>query len=299
MYLQRSAAALLFQEINVIENFIDTALSVISGVRILDIVDIAIVAFAIYKTMQFISQTRARQLVKGLLFLIVIMLLSSIFKLYTVHFILYNGLNYGLMAIVIIFYPELRRALEYLGRGKLFSKLFISGDKDKNEVKGMISQICSAVDYFSSNKVGALIVIEREIALGDIAGTGTVVDADVSAALLETIFYEGSALHDGAVIVRADRVYAAGCVLPLTQSKNLEKTLGTRHRAGIGITEVSDALVIIVSEETGIISSASEGKLSRFLDVRSVEKLLYSAYLSGLDAEESSGAFLNLFRRKK
>ena len=282
-----------------IKNFIDTALSVISGVRILDIVDIAIVAFAIYKTMQFISQTRARQLVKGLLFLIVIMLLSSIFKLYTVHFILYNGLNYGLMAIVIIFYPELRRALEYLGRGKLFSKLFISGDKDKNEVKGMISQICSAVDYFSSNKVGALIVIEREIALGDIAGTGTVVDADVSAALLETIFYEGSALHDGAVIVRADRVYAAGCVLPLTQSKNLEKTLGTRHRAGIGITEVSDALVIIVSEETGIISSASEGKLSRFLDVRSVEKLLYSAYLSGLDAEESSGAFLNLFRRKK
>ena len=282
-----------------IENFIDTALSVISGVRILDIVDIAIVAFAIYKTMQFISQTRARQLVKGLLFLIVIMLLSSIFKLYTVHLILYNGLNYGLMAIVIIFYPELRRALEYLGRGKLFSKLFISGDKDKNEVKGMISQICSAVDYFSSNKVGALIVIEREIALGDIAGTGTVVDADVSAALLETIFYEGSALHDGAVIVRADRVYAAGCVLPLTQSKNLEKTLGTRHRAGIGITEVSDALVIIVSEETGIISSASEGKLSRFLDVRSVEKLLYSAYLSGLDAEESSGAFLNLFRRKK
>ena len=282
-----------------IENFIDTALSVISGVRILDIVDIAIVAFAIYKTMQFISQTRARQLVKGLLFLIVIMLLSSIFKLYTVHFILYNGLHYGLMAIVIIFYPELRRALEYLGRGKLFSKLFISGDKDKNEVKGMISQICSAVDYFSSNKVGALIVIEREIALGDIAGTGTVVDADVSAALLETIFYEGSALHDGAVIVRADRVYAAGCVLPLTQSKNLEKTLGTRHRAGIGITEVSDALVIIVSEETGIISSASEGKLSRFLDVRSVEKLLYSAYLSGLDAEESSGAFLNLFRRKK
>lgn len=282
-----------------IENFIDTALSVISGVRILDIVDIAIVAFAIYKTMQFISQTRARQLVKGLLFLIVIMLLSSIFKLYTVHFVLYNGLNYGLMAIVIIFYPELRRALEYLGRGKLFSKLFISGDKDKNEVKGMISQICSAVDYFSSNKVGALIVIEREIALGDIAGTGTVVDADVSAALLETIFYEGSALHDGAVIVRADRVYAAGCVLPLTQSKNLEKTLGTRHRAGIGITEVSDALVIIVSEETGIISSASEGKMSRFLDVRSVEKLLYSAYLSGLDAEESSGAFLNLFRRKK
>ena len=152
----------------------------------------------------------------------------------------------------------------------------------------MISQICSAVDYFSSNKVGALIVIERR-SLWEISPVPAPWWTQMSAPLFwKRFFYEGSALHDGAVIVRADRVYAAGCVLPLTQSKKLEKTLGTRHRAGIGITEVSDALVIIVSEETGIISSASEGKLSRFLRRASVEKLLYSAYLSGLDAEESS-----------
>ena len=279
-----------------IENFIDTALSVISGVRILDIVDIAIVAFAIYKTMQFISQTRARQLVKGLLFLIVIMLLSSIFKLYTVHFILYNGLNYGLMAIVIIFYPELRRALEYLGRGKLFSKLFISGDKDKNEVKGMISQICSAVDYFSSNKVGALIVIEREIALGDIAGTGTVVDADVSAALLETIFYEGSALHDGAVIVRDGIVAAAGCMLPMSTNSNLSRDLGMRHRAGIGITERTDAIAVIVSEETGAISVAVDGMLTRRLTPDIFETLLRNKLVP--DRETIKDKFMNKVKKK-
>ncbi len=282
-----------------LQNFFDTVVSVISGIRIMDIVDIAIVAFAVYKLMNFISRTRAKQLVRGLLVLVAIMFMSDIFNLYTVHFILYNGLLYGLMAIIVIFYPELRRVLEYLGRGSFFSKHFISGDKDKKEVKDMISQICIAVDYFSANKMGALIVIEQEIALGDIAGTGTVMDSEVSAALLETVFYEGSALHDGAVIIREDRIYAAGCVLPLTQSKNLERTLGTRHRAGIGITEVSDSIVIIVSEESGIISSASEGKLSRFLDVRSVEKLLYSAYLSGPESAESSSAFLNMFRRKK
>lgn len=281
------------------DNFLSTAVSVLSGIRIMDIVDIAIVAFAIYKTIGFIRKTRAQQLVKGLLILVAVMFLSSIFNLYTVHFLLYNGLIYGLMAIVVIFYPELRRALEYLGRSNFLSKLFLSTNRDKSEVKEMISQICSAVDYFSANKVGALIVIEQEIALGDIAGTGTVVDADVSAALLETIFYEGSALHDGAVIVREDRIYAAGCVLPLTQSKNLERTLGTRHRAGIGITEVSDALVLIVSEETGIISSASEGRLSRFLDVKSVEKLLYSTYLSGIDSSESSNPIFNRLRRRK
>ena len=281
------------------DNFLSTAVSVLSGIRIMDIVDIAIVAFAIYKTIGFIRKTRAQQLVKGLLILVAVMFLSSIFNLYTVHFLLYNGLIYGLMAIVVIFYPELRRALEYLGRSNFLSKLFLSTNRDKSEVKEMISQICSAVDYFSANKVGALIVIEQEIALGDIAGTGTVVDADVSAALLETIFYEGSALHDGAAIVREDRIYAAGCVLPLTQSKNLERTLGTRHRAGIGITEVSDALVLIVSEETGIISSASEGRLSRFLDVKSVEKLLYSTYLSGIDSSESSNPIFNRLRRRK
>ena len=274
-----------------------SALDIISDIRILDIIDIAIVAFAIYKIIDFISRTRAQQLVKGLVVLIVALALSDIMNLYTVHFVLNAVMTYGLMAIIVIFYPELRRALEYLGRSKLFfSKQFANVQKDT--AKEIISQICKAVEYFSSNKTGALIVIEREIALGDIVETGTKVDADITAMLLDTIFYEGSALHDGAVIIRQDRLLAAGCVLPLTRNNNLEHTLGTRHRAGIGVTEVSDAVTIIVSEETGIISMASDGMLSRFLDVKTVEKNLYGIYLSSdLDSSETSGSLMNFLRR--
>ena len=274
-----------------------SALDIISDIRILDIIDIAIVAFAIYKIIDFISRTRAQQLVKGLVVLIVALALSDIMNLYTVHFVLNAVMTYGLMAIIVIFYPELRRALEYLGRSKLFfSKQFANVQKDT--AKEIISQICKAVEYFSSNKTGALIVIEREIALGDIVETGTKVDADITAMLLDTIFYEGSALHDGAVIIRQDRLLAAGCVLPLTRNNNLEHTLGTRHRAGIGVTEVSDAVTIIVSEETGIISMASDGMLSRFLDVKTVEKNLYRIYLSSdLDSSETSGSLMSFLRR--
>ena len=274
-----------------------SALDIISDIRILDIIDIAIVAFAIYKIIDFISRTRAQQLVKGLVVLIVALALSDIMNLYTVHFVLNAVMTYGLMAIIVIFYPELRRALEYLGRSKLFfSKQFANVQKDT--AKEIISQICKAVEYFSSNKTGALIVIEREIALGDIVETGTKVDADITAMLHDTIFYEGSALHDGAVIIRQDRLLAAGCVLPLTRNNNLEHTLGTRHRAGIGVTEVSDAVTIIVSEETGIISMASDGMLSRFLDVKTVEKNLYGIYLSSdLDSSETSGSLMSFLRR--
>ena len=211
---------------------------------------------------------------------------------------MYNGLAYGLIAIMVIFYPELRRALEYLGRSK-FTLLKQSVSIEKSAAKELISHISKTVEYFSSNKVGALIIFEREIALGDIMETGTKVDAEVTSMLLQTIFYEGSALHDGAVIIRNGRLLAAGCVLPLTRNNSLEATLGTRHRAGIGITEVSDAISIIVSEETGIISMASEGRLSRFLDIKTIEKMLYNIYLSGIDSSDTSRTFLNLFRRKR
>lgn len=284
---------------NFFSSMFSSAWDIISDIRVLDIIDIAIVAFAIYKIIDFISRTRAQQLVKGLVVVAVAFLLSDMLNLYTVHFVLNAVVTYGLMAIIVIFYPELRRALEYLGRSKFFfSKQFANVQKDN--AKEIILQICKAVEYFSANKTGALIVIEREIALGDIVENGTKVDADITAMLLDTIFYEGSALHDGAVIIRQDRLLAAGCVLPLTRNNNLEHTLGTRHRAGIGITEVSDAVTIIVSEETGIISMASDGTLSRFLDVKTVEKNLYSIYLtSDLDSSETSGLLMNLFRRIK
>ena len=234
--------------------------NIVSGIGITDILDILIVTFIIYKLLDFIRETRAEQLAKGLLVLVIITVLSKVLQLYTLHWILSGVMTVGLIAIVVIFQPELRRGLEYLGRSKLSNVLT---EVDKDEAKHMVGQLVEAVDTMSSSRTGALIVIEREISLNDIAETGTVIDAAVSAQLIGNIFYEGAPLHDGALIIRGDRLYAAGCVLPLTQNKDLNKELGTRHRAGIGITENSDALVIIVSEETGIISTAQNGKISR------------------------------------
>ena len=280
------------------QDFFNTLLDAVSGIRIMDIVDIAIVAFAIYKIINFINNTRAKQLVKGLVFLLGALVVSDLLNLYTVHFILSNAMTYGIVAVVVIFAPELRRALEMLGRHKFFNiKQLTSTEKDSK--KGMISQLCRSLEYFSSNQVGALIVLERDTALGDVIETGTKVDAEVSAMLLETIFYEGSALHDGAVVIRDERVYAAGCVLPLSRNDALDRSLGTRHRAGVGVTEISDAVTIIVSEESGIISMASEGNLYRYLDVRTIEKNLYGLFMSDGEDDGTSNSLLNLFRRKK
>ena len=250
--------------------------NIVSGIGITDILDILIVTFIIYKLLDFIRETRAEQLAKGLLVLVIITLLSKVLQLYTLHWILSGVMTVGLIAIVVIFQPELRRGLEHLGRSKLSNVLT---EVEKEEAKHMVGQLVEAVDNMSSSRTGALIVIEREISLNDIAETGTITDSAISSQLIGNIFYEGAPLHDGALIIRGDRLYAAGCVLPLTQNKDLNKELGTRHRAGIGITENSDALVIIVSEETGIISTAQNGRLTRFLDAKNVEKILYSIYL--------------------
>ena len=250
--------------------------NIVSGVGFTDILDILIVTFIIYKLLVFIRETRAEQLAKGLLLLVIATLLSKVMQLYTLHWILSGVMTVGLIAVVVIFQPELRRGLEYLGRSKFSNVL---SEVDKEEAKYMVAQLVEAVDSMSASRTGALIVIEREISLNDVAETGTVIDAAVSAQMIGNIFNEGAPLHDGALIIRGDRLYAAGCVLPLTQNKNLNKELGTRHRAGIGIAENSDALVIIVSEETGIISLAQNGKLTRFLDVKKIEKTLLNLYL--------------------
>ncbi|MDO5332145.1 MAG: diadenylate cyclase CdaA, partial [Bacillota bacterium] len=205
-------------------------------------------------------------------------------------------LSIGLIALVVVFQPELRRALEYLGRGKFATKAF---SMDVENITGNVNMIVSALDYFSQRKEGAIIVIERETALTDISETGTIVDAKLSEETLENIFYKGSPLHDGAVILRSDRIYAAGCVLPLTSNQNLSKDLGTRHRAGIGMTEVSDAVALIVSEETGIISMAVDGKLNRFLDLKTVEKYLLNMYLNELDENQTAlQRFVGAWRKK-
>ena len=252
--------------------------NVFSGVGITDVIDIIIVAFVIYKLLGLIKQTRAEQLMKGVLLLVVATFLSGFFNLHTINWLLNGAVMLGAVAILVVFQPELRRALEYMGRSKIVKAPLKQMDKEKG--KQISAHIIKALETFSKDRVGALIVFERETSLYDIVETGTVVDAQLSEQLLGNIFYEGSPLHDGAVIIRDGRIYAAGCVLPLTRNNTISKELGTRHRAGIGITENSDALVIIVSEETGIISMASDGQLSRFLDIKTVEKTLLNMYLN-------------------
>lgn len=270
-----------------------------SGVGITDVIDVVIVAFVVYKILGFIKETRAEQLAKGLLILVVANFASKWLHLYTLNWILVKTMDLGVIALIIVFQPELRRGLEYLGRSKILSKQF--GQMDKDKVKQLTSVLIKSVDFFSAHRVGALIIMERETTLSDIAETGTIIDAEISTELLGNLFYEGSPLHDGAVILRGDRIWAAGCVLPLTQNKNLSKELGTRHRAGIGITENSDAISLIVSEETGIISIAIDGKLSRFLDLKTVEKTLLNVYLSQISdgSKMSRMPFMNMFRRRK
>ena len=249
-----------------------------SGIRITDIIDILIVAVVVYKLLGLIKQTRAEQLFKGVLLLVVATFLSDLFNLHTINWILKGTVALGAVAILVVFQPELRRGLEYLGRSKFVNAPFEQMDKEKG--KHITSNIVKAIDSFSRDRVGALIVFERQTNLTDIMESGTIVDAEISDQILGNIFYEGAPLHDGAVIIRDGRVYAAGCVLPLTKNNSISKDLGTRHRAGIGITENSDALTLIVSEETGIISIAEDGQLSRFLDVKTVEKILLNMYMN-------------------
>ncbi len=274
----------------------DYILTLISSIRINDVLDILITAFVIYKILGFIKQTRAQQLVKGLLIIVVAYFASDILGLNTINWLLKGLFTFGLFAIVVIFQPELRRGLEFMGRSK-FAVGPIS-QLDSEKAKYIVDEISSAAGEFSQSRTGALIVFEREIALDDIAESGTRLNAEISAQLLGNIFYEGAPLHDGAVIIRSDQIYAAGCVLPLTENKNLNKSLGTRHRAGIGVSERSDALVLIVSEETGIISVAEDGRLRRFLDEKDVEKILLGMYLTGKD-EDHSFKFSKIFERLK
>lgn len=251
--------------------------NVFVGFRLIDVLDIVIVAYLVYKILGFIQETRAQQLVRGLVVLGIVFFLSDFLKLYLLNWLLRNFVTMGFLALIVLFQPELRRGLEQLGRRNIVSGQFRSLDKE-NAIE-VVKEIVAAVDDFSATRTGALIVFERETMLNDIIETGTIVDARISVRLLGNLFYEGSPLHDGAVIIRGDRIHAASCVLPLTEKKNIGRNLGTRHRAGLGVSEVSDALVIVVSEETGVISVAENGNFRRFMDLKSVEKILLGVYM--------------------
>lgn len=269
--------------------------NLLAGIAITDILDILIVAYIFYKVLGFIRDSRAEQLLKGVLVLLAVAFLSDILQLHVLNFIMRGTLAVGVLALIILFQPELRRALERMGRGSLFR---IKGDPlDKEKAKDVVAEFVEAAEDMAAERTGALIVFERDTSLTDIIETGTVINAEVSAQMIENIFYKGSPLHDGAMIVRGTKLHAAGCVLPLTDNMEIPKSLGTRHRAGIGISEKSDALVLIVSEETGIITLVEDGVLERYLDGKTLEKRLLSLYLN--DAQYDSSRVKALFTRNR
>ena len=243
----------------------------------IDVVDILVVAYIIYRVMKLLKDTSAARLAKGILILVLIMLFASFLHLTMISWLLRNALSVGVFAVVVIFQPELRRLLEQIGKGNL-SRMLIP-DTDPNVVESMIVATVSACADMSKTKTGALIVFERKERLGEIIATGTRVDAAPSAELIKNIFFKNSPLHDGAMIVRAGRVCAAGCVLPLSGNQGLSRDLGTRHRAAVGMSETADSVLVVVSEETGAISVAIGGMLKRHLSPEILQKMLESELL--------------------
>ncbi|MGL4572134.1 MAG: diadenylate cyclase CdaA [Clostridium sp.] len=255
------------------QDFFIGALNSIKHISVWSIVDILVVSYIFYKGYMLIKETRAEQLLKGILLIVALIPISYILRLDMLYFILNKTLTIGVLSVVIIFQPEIRRALEHLGRSA-FDESHNIGDVKQREV--VVDEIVTAVENLAETKTGALIAIEQGTGLGEVLASGTIIDAVISSALLENIFVVNTPLHDGATIIRQDRIYASGCVLPLTNNNSINKKLGTRHRAGIGLSENSDALVIIVSEETGVISLAIGGRLTRNYDKEKLKKTLLS-----------------------
>ncbi len=244
---------------------INFVLDFFSRLKLTDIIDILLVTYLIYKLIRLVSGTKAAQIIKGIAILLLITLFSDIFSLNTLNYILRNTIQVGLIAVIILFQPELRKALENVGRN-VFGNLVKTNENNFEKTSETISQVCRAVHIFSLKKTGAIIVFERETNLNEmLIGQYSPVDSIVTSAILQNIFYPNTPLHDGAVIIRGNRISAANCYLPLTGLESLDQEMGTRHRAGIGITEVSDAISVMVSEETGKISIATEGVIERGL----------------------------------
>lgn len=244
-------------------------------VTLMTVIDVLAVAFIIYKLTMFIKGTRAVQLLKGFAVLIIASNLSEALKLTTLSWLLNKAWTALFVALPVVFQPELRRTLEQLGRGKLFNTQMQSVDEE--ERIQVINELVKAVGILTKNRIGALIVVERQTGVNEVIETGTRIDGVVTAEFLVNIFIPKTPLHDGAAVIRGNRVAAAGCYLPLADNPDLSRELGTRHRAAIGLTEQVDAAVVVVSEETGVISLALEGKLHRFLDEMSLRSRLEEA----------------------
>ncbi|MCL2698316.1 MAG: diadenylate cyclase CdaA [Oscillospiraceae bacterium] len=267
-----------------LNDILDNIIGIIKTMGIVDILDILLMSYLAYKLLKLIRETRAEQLLRGIITIFLIFFIVSQFNLRVLGFLSETFFSIALMAVIVMFQPELRRVFEKLGRAKVVQTLTFNAADPRTDMAAAVEQIAGACEKLSRSATGAIIVMERQTKLGEQADTGTVLNATASAELLGNIFFPNSPLHDGAVIIREGVVLAAGCFLPKPQNEEfISKDLGTRHRAAIGMSEISDAIVIVVSEETGIISIAENGSLRRGLDRFKLAEILNREMLSNSD----------------
>lgn len=287
-------------------DFFEQLLSILKTIQFRDVVDILAIALIIFGLFRLVRETRAIQLLKGILVLAIIYFFASLFQLVMLSSLLRVFFEASVVVIAVIFQPEIRKALEQVGRNKnwkkylaIFSGGFSKSDEWEKAVRKSIEDVADTSVLFSRSKTGALLVFERETMLSDIAATGTIINAETSVALFGNIFYNKAPLHDGASIIRDGKLYAAGCILPLTDNKNVDMNLGTRHRAALGISEQSDCVVLVVSEETGVISIACNGVLTRDYTRETLVRKLSELLLDDESEEETTFHRLGRGRRKK
>lgn len=269
---------------------------VFQTIRLRDVIDIAVLAYLLYHGIRLVRETRAAQLVKGITLLLVLYGVAYWGQLRAMTVITGNVLQVGLLALAIVFQPELRRALEAVGRTKIGKMSFFSSGNSEQEArehwKIFIDALAEEAASLSRNRIGALLVIERETRLGDIINTGTVIDSAPSPEMIGNIFFPNSPLHDGALVVRDGRLHAASCYLPLSENTQISRDLGTRHRAALGMSEVSDAIVIVISEETGLITVCRRGQLERGFSVNRLKELLVKELTPEPEVSEKKFDFL-------
>lgn len=274
---------------NIIREAFENVKNYLQLISLADIIDVLIMTFIIYKLLVLIRKTQAARVLKGIVLLVVALAIASLAGLNVINFLLSNTLQLGLIAILVLFQPELRRMLETVGGSGSLAKIIGKGEEGSGDMENVIAQVVSATSTLSQQRIGMLLVFERSIRLDEVVKTGTVIDSAVTSMLIRNIFFPKAALHDGATIIRDGRMLAAGCVLPLTTNNNLSPDLGTRHRAGVGVSEVSDAVVVIVSEETGSVSVAIGGMLKRHLKSDTLAALLRNELMPSEDDDEGKG----------
>lgn len=289
-----------------IGNFWQLLLELARGFSFKDVIDVAIVTILIYGLIKLLRETRAGQLVKGLLLFIIIYLVSmpNILDLAMLNSILTYFFQSAFIAILIVFQPEIRKALEQMGRSNVGKSIVnVVGSKDKEAsvlgIRRAVNSVVDAVSSLQKMKMGALIVFERSTKLGDILETGTMIDAQPSGQLIANVFFNKAPLHDGAMVIRKGRIVGAGCILPLTRNDTLSDSLGTRHRAALGVSEESDAVVVVVSEETGQVSVAVNGTLRRNFTKETLREALDASLLKDEDNQSNSGSKRSLFQKKR